>query len=83
MSDSNLQKQLIELRKTLESNPQLDDESLVLLQQVAADIEGMDLDNTPDLSEFIQEQAVGFEQDYPTLSAVLRQLVETLGRMGV
>ncbi len=83
MTASNLQKQLKELRLTLDSNPQLDAESLVLLQQLAADIEDMDLDDSPDITEFIQEQAVGFEQDYPTLSAVLRQLVETLGRIGV
>ncbi len=83
MSESNLQKQLKELRLTLDSNPQLDAESLVLLQQLAADIEDLDLDDSPDITGFIQEQAVGFEQDYPTLSAVLRQLVETLGRIGV
>lgn len=83
MSESNLQKQLKELRKTLDSNPQLDAESLELLQQVAADIEEMDLDEGPDLRELIHERAVGFEQDYPTLAIVLRQLVHTLGRMGI
>lgn len=83
MSDSNLQKQLKELHQTLDQNPQLDAESLVLLKQIAADIEDLDIDNSPDLTEIIQEQAVSFEQDYPTLAVVLRQLVDTLGRMGV
>ena len=37
----------------------------------------------PELSDLMQEQALHFEQDYPTLAAVLRQIVDTLGRMGV
>lgn len=83
MSDSNLQQQLEELRHTLASHPQLDAESLVLLQQIAADVEQMGGNTNPGLSDMVQEQAVNFEQDYPTLAAVLHQIVVTLGRMGV
>lgn len=83
MAESNLQEQLKELRKTLDTNPQLDSESLVLLQKVAADIEAMELEEGPDIRDLVHEKAVEFEQDYPTLAIVLRQLVQTLGRMGI
>ena len=83
MSDSNLQQQLEELRHTLSTHPQLDAASLVLLQQIAADVEQMGGNTNPGLSDLVQEQALYFEQDYPTLAAVLQQIVVTLGRMGV
>lgn len=83
MSDLNLQQQLEELRHTLASHPQLDAESLVLLQQIAADIEQMGGEANPGLGDLVQEQALNFEQEHPTLAAVLHQIVITLGRMGV
>ncbi len=83
MTDKLLQKQLRELRQTLDTNPQLDDESIKLLQQIAEDIEDLEVENGPDFTEMVQEHAVNFEQEHPTLAAVLRQIVETLGKIGV
>ena len=36
-----------------------------------------------DLSDRIEQQAVEFEQEHPTLAGVLRQIMDTLGRIGV
>ena len=36
-----------------------------------------------DLSDRIEQQAVQFEQAHPTLAEILRQIMDTLGRIGV
>ena len=53
------------------------------MQQIAEDIEDLEVENGPDFTEMVQEHAVNFEQEHPTLAAVLRQIVETLGKIGV
>lgn len=83
MPEQKLKEQLQILHETLSQHPQLDDESQSLLQQIAADIDNVEPDSAADLSERVQEQAVQFEQEHPTLAEVLRQIVDTLGRIGV
>lgn len=78
-----LKQQLQQLHATLAEHPQLDSESQALLQRIAADIDALQPDQHADLSAQVQEQAVRFEQEHPTLAGVLRQIVDTLGRMGV
>ncbi|TNC93055.1 DUF4404 family protein [Thalassolituus sp.] len=85
MPDTQLKAQLEQLHQALSSGPELDDESRELLSRIAGDIDSLDIDadDTSDLSDLIQEQAIRFDQEHPALSATLRQLIDTLGRMGV
>ena len=71
------------LHDTLSQHPDLDEETQTLLQKIATDIDNVEADSAADLSERVQEQAVQFEQEHPTLAGVLRQIVDTLGRIGV
>lgn len=83
MSNQRLQQQLEQLQHTLATHPELDAESLVLLQKVAADLKEMGIETDASLSIQLQEQALSFEQEYPTLAEILRSIVNTLGNMGV
>ena len=83
MPEQKLKEQLQTLHDTLEQHPELDDETKSLMLKIAADIEAAEGDAVADLSDMVQEQAVQFEQEHPTLAGVLRQIVDTLGRIGV
>lgn len=83
MSNQRLQQQLEQLQHTLATHPELDAESLVLLQKVAADLKEMGIETDASLSIQLQEQALSFEQEYPTLAEILRSIVNTLGNIGV
>lgn len=87
MTDQNLQQLLVQVHEQLQKQDALGEETQVLLEQVLTDVKGAlesgasDLDS--DLNDRIEEQAVQFEQEHPTLSAVLRQIMDTLGRIGI
>ena len=83
MPKQDLKQQLQQLHETLQQNPQLDDGSLELLHSIARDIDAMENSDAADIGERVQEQAIRFEQEHPTLSGILRQIVDTLGRIGV
>ena len=85
MPRESLKQQLQQLHDTLQQHPQLDDESRELLQSIAGDIAGQTEAGQADeaLTEQLQQQAIRFEQEHPTLAEVLRQIVDTLGRIGV
>ncbi|PHS66165.1 MAG: chromosome partitioning protein ParA [Thalassobium sp.] len=83
MPQQDLRQQLQQLHETLQQNPQLDDGSLELLHSIARDIDAMENSDAADIGERVQEQAIRFEQEHPTLSGILRQIVDTLGRIGV
>lgn len=83
MPQQDLKQQLQQLHETLQQNLQLDDSSLELLHSIARDINAMDNSEAADIGERVQEQAIRFEQEHPTLSGILQQIVDTLGRIGV
>lgn len=85
MPQETLKQQLQQLHDALQQHPQLDDESQQLLKTIADDIAVQSGAAQPDedLTEQVQQQAIRFEQEYPTLSGILRQIVDTLGRIGV
>ena len=88
MSDEKLHQLLNQVHEQLKQQDSIDGESQALLQQVLTDIKVASRpDNTDDipqdLSDRIEQQAVEFEQAYPTLAGVLRQIMDTLGRIGV
>ena len=85
MGDEKLHKLLTQVHEHLQQQSSLDEQSQKLLQQVLIDVqsasEGEELQQ--DLSERIEQQAVQFEQAHPTLAEILRQIMDTLGRIGV
>lgn len=83
MPQETIKKQLEQLHEALAANPELDDESRELLHRVASDIDQLDPDNVQDLTSGLQEYAVRFDNEHPTLSEILRQIIDTLGRIGV
>ncbi len=88
MADEKLHQLLTQVHEQLQQQDGLDNESQVLLQKVLDDVKtasGMDGSEVlpQDLSERIEQQAVQFEQAHPTLAEVLRQIMDTLGRIGV
>ena len=83
MPQQDLKQQLQQLHETLQQNLQLDDSSLELLHSIARDINAMDNSEAADIGERVQEQAIRFEQEHPTLSGILQQIGDTLGRIGV
>jgi hypothetical protein len=83
MIDNPLKQQLQQLHQQLQQSPALDSDTLNLLEQIAADIESLGDQDSSDLSDRIQQQAVEFEQEHPTLSSILHEIVDVLGRIGV
>jgi type II secretory pathway component PulF len=88
MADEKLHQLLTQVHEQLQQQDSLDEESQALLQQVLSDVKtasGSDnLDEIQqDLSDRIEQQAVQFEQAHPTLAEILRQIMDTLGRIGV
>jgi hypothetical protein len=88
MADEKLHQLLTQVHEQLQQQDSLDAESQVLLQQVLTDVKtASSSDNMDeiqqDLSDRIEQQAVQFEQAHPTLAEILRQIMDTLGRIGV
>jgi hypothetical protein len=83
MTDNPLKQQLQQLHQQLQQSPALDPDTLGLLEQIAVDIESLGDKDSADLSDRIQQQAVEFEQEHPTLSSILHEIVNVLGRIGV
>lgn len=87
MSDEKIQQLLVQLHEQLQQQDSLEEETQVLLQRVLADVKasvsGDDVELEQDLTDLIEQQAVQFEHEHPTLSGILRQIIDTLGRIGV
>ena len=74
------------MHEHLQQQTSLDEQSQELLQQVLRDIKNTsagEVELQQDLSDRIEQQAVEFEQAHPTLAEILRQIMDTLGRIGV
>lgn len=88
MADEKLHQLLTQVHEQLQQQDSLDAESQALLKQVLTDVKtassSNNIDEIPqDLSDRIEQQAVQFEQAHPTLAEILRQIMDTLGRIGV
>jgi len=84
MPQQEIKEQLKALHQALKDSPELDQESHELLLKIADDISGIEgSSDFSDLSDAVQEQVIRFEQEHPALSAILRQITDTLGRIGV
>jgi hypothetical protein len=80
-----LKAKLAHLRESLNDIHQLDDESRKLLGQLDADIQSVLSGQQGDVSldGRIEQQAVQFEGKYPQTSAILRDIMDMLSKMGI
>jgi hypothetical protein len=86
MNSDELHRTLERLRDELRRSSSLDEESRRLLHDVARDAERLPKSSgttTHSWVERLEELAVRFEADHPTLGASLRELMEILGKAGV
>lgn len=88
MADTKLHELLTQVHEHLQKQSNLDEQSQELLQQVLADVKlastsNVENEQQQDLSDRIEQQAVEFEEAHPTLAEILRQIMDTLGRIGV
>jgi hypothetical protein len=85
MSSQELRALLAELHARLKTARSLDAESRGLLTTVARDIEqALTNDDAGSVApEPVEELAVRFEADHPSLAGVLRQIMDTLGKAGI
>lgn len=86
MADEKLHELLTQVHEHLQQQTSLDEQSQKLLQQVLIDVQTAstgEVELEQDLSDRIEQQAVQFEQAHPTLAEILRQIMDTLGRIGV
>ena len=85
MSDDDLRELLAQLHTRLGGAKSLDAESRKLLTTVARDIESTlaQSGGARKATDRLEALAVRFETDHPTITEVLRDIVDTLGRAGV
>ncbi len=82
-----LQKQLDELREQLDQNPPLSEPERENLHQLMMQLEAeIELDTklqNADLVDGVNLAVERFELDHPTIAGALRNIVQTLGNMGI
>lgn len=79
-----LKQHLEQLHDTLSKGEPLDGESKDLLKQLDADIQKVLSGEEDDgLSNRLEQQAVEFEGQHPQLSAILRDIMDALSKMGI
>lgn len=85
MTEESLTSLLRRLHSELGRSASLDAESRRLLDLVARDIEALAARSAAvsDHVPALERLAVRFESDHPALAAVLRRLVDTLGKAGI
>lgn len=70
------------LHEALSRAPVVDAEAKRLLSVVVADIEKLGV-RTAATPGSLEELAVGFEADHPSVAAALRQVADVLGKAGI
>ena len=80
-----LKQKLSQLKQSLSDIRELDAESRELLSQLDSDIQAVlsTGDSDDSLSGRIEQQAVEFDSQHPSTAAVLRDIIDLLGRMGI
>lgn len=82
-----LQQQLDALREQIDQNPPLSQEERVhlndLAQQIEAQLNLESATNDTNLTDSVTLAVERFELDHPTLATTLRNIVQTLGNMGI
>ncbi len=82
-----LQEQLNTLREQLEQNPPLSEEERndlhALMAQIEAELKLETATNNPNLADGVNLAVERFEVEHPSLAGTLRNIVTTLGGMGI
>ena len=82
-----LQEQLNTLREQLEQNPPLNEEERAnlhdLMAQIEAELQLETATNNPNLADGVNLAVERFEVEHPSLAGTLRNIVTTLGGMGI
>ncbi|WP_416423446.1 DUF4404 family protein [Pseudomonas sp. App30] len=82
-----LQEQLNTLREQLEQNPPLNEEERAnlhdLMAQIEAELQLETATNNPNLADGVNLAVERFEVEHPGLAGTLRNIVQTLGGMGI
>jgi hypothetical protein len=87
MHPDTLKAALAALHRELSRAPVLDEQSRQLLREIVRDVEGLGpsaASAPPSLRPHrLEELAIGFEADHPTLAAGLRELMDLLAKAGL
>ena len=87
MPARDLQEQLNTLREQLEQNPPLTQEEREHLVQLSTQIQAqIDIEkatNDSSLADSVNLAVERFELNHPTVAGILRNIVQTLGNMGI
>ncbi|MEH6345828.1 MAG: DUF4404 family protein [Bermanella sp.] len=80
-----LKAKLAQLKESLSGIERLDDESRGLLTQLDLDIQSVLSSQQGDasLDGRLEQQAVQFEGKHPQMSAILRDIMDALSKMGI
>ena len=82
-----LQQQLDALREQIDQNPPLSQEERVhlndLAQQIEAQLNLESASNDTNIADSVNLTVERFELNHPTLAGTLRNIVQTLGNMGI
>lgn len=89
MDKQQLQEILRNLHAELAAADKVDDESRILLQQLATDVEkkadqsAQQADDDHSLVEQLENAALRFESEHPKLSQALGDVMDALGKLGI
>jgi hypothetical protein len=86
MAQENLRELLAQLHTRLGQTRSLDSESRKLLTTLSQDIEralGRASEETTPARNTLEDTAVKLEAEHPALAAVVRQLIDALGKAGI
>ena len=80
-----LKEKLQSLHDALKQVDNLDDDTRQLLQAINDDISRVTSGNPApeNLTDRIEQQTVKFEGEHPQMSAILRDIIDLLGKMGI
>lgn len=80
-----LKNKLAQLKQTIGQIDSLDSDSRELLEQLDKDIQAALASDKVDegINHRLEQQAVEFDSQHPNASAVIRDIMDTLGKMGI
>lgn len=80
-----LKNKLAQLKQTIGQIDSLDSESRELLEQLDSDIQAALANEKVDdgINHRLEQQAVEFDSQHPNASAVMRDIIDMLGKMGI
>lgn len=86
MSQDKIKQLLAELHEALESTEEVDEETLALARKLDSDIDAL-IDSAENRNSPILDDAIALEAQFaanhPMAERIMRELVATLGRMGI